>query len=264
MNSSQLKEFPVILPPHREQLEIAGVLDTWDAAVKTVEKLLANSRKQKEALMEQLIGGKRRLYGYATERRTYRLGELFHERVETNRCDLPLLSVTRDEGVIPRDAVGRKDTSNEDKSKYLRVCPGDIAYNTMRMWQGVSALSRLEGIVSPAYTVVIPNKLIDARFAAHLFKYPPVVFLFYRYSQGLVSDTWNLKFPHFSEIKVEIPLLSEQIAIAKMLNDADAEIMALEKEVNFLREEKRTIMADLLTGKRRVRLPIATVDSQAA
>lgn len=264
INSSQLKEFPVILPPHREQLEIAGVLDTWDAAVKTVEKLLANSRKQKEALMEQLIGGKRRLYGYATERRTYRLGELFHERVETNRCDLPLLSVTRDEGVIPRDAVGRKDTSNEDKSKYLRVCPGDIAYNTMRMWQGVSALSRLEGIVSPAYTVVIPNKLIDARFAAHLFKYPPVVFLFYRYSQGLVSDTWNLKFPHFSEIKVEIPLLSEQIAIAKMLNDADAEIMALEKEVNFLREEKRTIMADLLTGKRRVRLPIATVDSQAA
>lgn len=252
------------VPSVNEQRTIAAIIQTWDEAITTTERLLANSRRQKGALMEQLLAGKRRLLGHASKRCTYRLVELFAERVESNRGDLPLLSITREEGVIPRDEVGRKDTSNEDKSKYLRVCPGDIAYNTMRMWQGVSALSRYEGIVSPAYTVVVPKKRIDAQFAAYLFKYSPVVFLFYRYSQGLVSDTWNLKFHHFSEIKVEIPGLKEQVAIAHVLKDADAGIAALEKELDRLHEEKRALMADLLTGKRRVRLSEAPVEPEVA
>jgi type I restriction enzyme S subunit len=133
------------------------------------------------------------------------------------------------------------------------------------MWQGVSALSTHEGIVSPAYTVVRPKaQLIDAQFAAYLFKYRPVVFLFYRYSQGLVSDTWNLKFHHFSEIKVVIPELSEQVAIAKVLKAADDEIAALEKHLDYLREEKRALMADLLSGKRRVRVPDSMAQPEAA
>jgi len=264
LNSTQLKEFPVILPPFEEQICIARVIDTWAAAIAGTESLLAKSRRQKEALSDHLLGGKPRLTTDSTKR-IYRLGVLFDERIETNRPDLRLLSITRDEGVIPRDDVGRKDTSNEDKSKYLRVCPGDIAYNTMRMWQGVSALSTHEGIVSPAYTVVRPKaQLIDAQFAAYLFKYRPVVFLFYRYSQGLVSDTWNLKFHHFSEIKVVIPELSEQVAIAKVLKAADDEIAALEKHLDYLREEKRALMADLLSGKRRVRVPDSMAQPEAA
>ncbi len=265
LNSTQLKGFPVILPPFEEQIRIARVIDTWGAAIVATERYLANSLRQRDALADWLLGGKQRLSGHATKRKSYRLGALFDERVEVNRPDLRLLSITREEGVIPRDDVGRKDTSNEDKSKYLRVCPGDIAYNTMRMWQGVSALSPHEGIVSPAYTVVRPKaQLIDAQFAAYLFKYRPVVFLFYRYSQGLVSDTWNLKFHHFSEIKVEIPELSEQIAIANVLKAADEEIAALEKHLDCLREEKRALMADLLTGKRRVRVSSSMAESEAA
>jgi len=204
--------------------------------------------------MQQLLTGKKRLQGFSNNWTTYRLGKLFKERVENTRGDLPLLSVTREEGIIPRDDVGRKDTSNEDKSNYLRICPGDIGYNTMRMWQGVSALSAYEGIISPAYTVLIPQSKIDGRFAAYLFKFEPVVFLFYRYSQGLVSDTWNLKYPHFAEIKVSIPERKEQEAIADVLATADAEIIALTKELERLQVEKRALMQQLLTGKRRVRL----------
>lgn len=205
--------------------------------------------------MQQLLTGKKRLNGFSENWTKHRLGQLFRERVENARGDLPLLSVTREEGVIPREEVGRKDTSNDDKSKYLRICPGDIGYNTMRMWQGVSALSAYEGIISPAYTVLIPQSQIDGRFAAYLFKFAPVVFLFYRYSQGLVSDTWNLKYPHFAEIKVTIPERQEQEAIADVLVTADAEIAALTKELERLQEEKRALMQQLLTGKRRVRVP---------
>ncbi len=254
INSSQLKSFPVVVPPLEEQQRITGILRTWDEAISKTEKLLANSRTQKQALMQQLLTGKRRMQGFSNEWRHYRLGQLFKERVETNRSDLPLLSITREDGVIHRYDVGRKDTSNEDKSKYLRICPGDIGYNTMRMWQGVSALSEHEGIISPAYTVVIPNELVEGRFAAYLFKFVPVVFLFYRFSQGLVSDTWNLKYRHFAEIKVKVPERKEQEAISAVLLVADEQIITLEDKLEHLKDEKRALMQQLLTGKRRVKL----------
>lgn len=250
-----LSDVCVTIPKPPEQERISELLFTWDKAIRTIEKLLANSRRQKQALMRQLLTGKHRLPGFSGEWKQYRLGKLFKERVENARGDLPLLSITRDEGVIPRGDVGRKDTSNEDKSKYLRICSGDIGYNTMRMWQGVSALSAYEGIISPAYTVLIPQPQMDGCFSAYLFKFKPVVFLFYRYSQGLVSDTWNLKYPHFAEIKVFIPERKEQEAIAEVLAAADEEIAIRVKELKGLQEEKRALMQQLLTGKRRVRLP---------
>ena len=90
----------------------------------------------------------------------HRLDDLFTERRERNRPNLPLLAVTGKYGVVDRDFLEKRDTSNADKSKYLRVVSGDLVYNTMRMWQGVSGLAPKEGIVSPAYTVVTPAENI--------------------------------------------------------------------------------------------------------
>lgn len=255
INLQTLDPLELATPPVREQRKIGELLLTWDAAIVTAEKLLTHSRRQKRALMQQLLSGTQRLSGYSIKWKQYRLGQLFKERVENGRCDLPLLSITREEGVILRGGVGRKDTSNDDKSKYLRICPGDIGYNTMRMWQGVSALSAYEGIISPAYTVLVPTSLIDARFATYLFKFDPIIHLFYRYSQGLVSDTWNLKYPHFKTIKVTVPERKEQEAIAAVLMAADQQIALLESKLTLLKEEKRALMRQLLTGKRRVRVP---------
>ncbi|MFP4040805.1 MAG: restriction endonuclease subunit S, partial [Desulfosudaceae bacterium] len=139
------------------------------------------------------------------------------------------------------------------KSKYLRIRPGDIGYNTMRMWQGVSALSPHEGIVSPAYTIATPKKGVDGEFMAYLFKLPKTIHLFYRYSQGLTSDTWNLKFRHFREIKVTIPDIEEQKAIAQILKTCDAELALLRNKLTALQKQKRGLMQKLLTGQWRVK-----------
>lgn len=250
INATQLNAFPVLLPSLEEQREIAAALAVWDAAIATTECLLANSQTQKRSLMQALLSPQ---HG-GVDWKTHRLGLLFRERVEPQRDDLPLLSITREDGVIPRTDVGRKDTSNEDKSKYLRICPGDIGYNTMRMWQGVSALSSLEGIVSPAYTIVTPNEKIDGRYAAYLFKLPSMIFTFYRHSQGLVSDTWSLKFDHFKKISVSIPNRKEQERIVRILSAADEVITSLSAQIEHLRTEKSALMQQLLTGKRRTRL----------
>lgn len=252
INSSQLKSFPVLLPPLAEQKRVVRLLGIWDKAIKTIECLISNSRMQKQALMQQLFKAPHNTKVHAKQWQAYRLGNLFFERTEPGRLNLPLLSITRDEGVIDREDVGRKNTSNSDKSKYLRICPGDIGYNTMRMWQGVSALSQLEGIVSPAYTIVTPGPHIDGRFAAYLFKFNPMVFAFYRHSQGLVSDTWNLKYQNFAKIRVVIPPRSEQERIVAILSSASSQIGTLKKKLAVLRVEKRALMSQLLTGKRRV------------
>lgn len=255
INAAQLKAFPVLLPNIREQRLISEAIAAWDQSIAVAELLVVNSKKQKSVLARKLLTGQLRLGECAEKWKSHFLGELFSERIEPANDGLPLLSITRDTGVVLRESVGRKDTSNNDKSKYLKICVGDIGYNTMRMWQGVSALSSLEGIISPAYTVITPRQQIDGGFAAHLFKSKHVIFSFYRHSQGLVSDTWNLKFPHFATIKVTIPQLNEQRAIVKILNCADQTISAFEKKVEALKREKFVVVEQLLTGKRRMRLP---------
>ncbi|RLU00189.1 restriction endonuclease subunit S [Ketobacter sp.] len=246
-----------LIPPLPEQKKIAQILSTWDKAITTTEQLLANSQQQKKALMQQLLTGKKRLLDengvrFSGEWMHYKFGNVFKERVEVGRVDLPLLSITADEGVVYQEDTGRKNTSNEDKSKYRRICVDDIGYNTMRMWQGRSSLSDKEGIVSPAYTIVTPTDNICPTFAAYLFKLPALIHVFYRHSQGLVSDTWNLKFNHFKKISWQLPGIEEQRKIAAVLSITDREITALQQKLDGLKQEKKALMQQLLTGKRRV------------
>lgn len=248
------KKLKIAVPPYSEQKKISKLLLTWDQSITLTAKLLENIRQQKKALTHQLLSGSTRFDSQFKSWPLVRLGNLFFERAETGLDYLPLLSITSEEGVIDRSESGRKDTSNADKSKYLRICPGDIGYNTMRMWQGVSGLSALEGLVSPAYTVLSPQEGMDPLFSAYLFKLPALVHTFYRNSQGMVSDTWNLKYSHFAKIQWRIPELEEQKAIAAILFTADKEIQSIQAKLACLKQEKKALMQQLLTGKRRVKV----------
>ncbi len=243
----------VPFPPLPEQKKIAEILSSWDEAIEQTRRLIEVKKRRKKALMQQLLTAKKRLPGFNEPWEEFLLGDLFDERVEVNNDHLPLLAITGSRGVIPASEIVRKDSSNTDKSRYKRIAPGDIGYNTMRMWQGVSAVSRLEGIVSPAYTVCIPKKGLDACFMGYLFKFSPVINLLRRYSQGLVNDTLNLKFPNFAKIKVRIPALDEQRRIAELLSTADSEIESLKTKLSALEKQKRGLMQKLLTGEVRVK-----------
>lgn len=243
-----------ILPPVAEQQKIAAILTTQDKVIEVKEKRLAEKQRQKKYLMQQLLTGKKRLPGFSAAWKTDRLGKLFFERKETNCENLEMLAITGTQGIIPRKELDLKDNSSEDKSKYLRVCVGDIGYNTMRMWQGVSAYSNYEGIVSPAYTILKPSSSISAKYFAYLFKMPEIVFLFYRFSQGLVDDTRNLKYENFKKIRVCYPPdMKEQTAIAEALSTADHEIDLLQQDIEQEKQKKKALMQLLLTGIVRVK-----------
>jgi type I restriction enzyme S subunit len=131
LSKESLSNVKVLIPPKEEQKAIANCLSTWDEAIEKQTKLIAAKEQRKKALMQQLLSGKKRLPGFTEDWKEVSLGKLFSERVETKREDLELLSVGQ-QGVYPQTESNKRDISNADKSKYKRIVPGDIGYNTMR------------------------------------------------------------------------------------------------------------------------------------
>ena len=253
VSKKDFSRFKIVAPPLEEQRKIAEVLGVWDEAIEKQARLIEKLALRKRGLMQRLLSAKLRLPGFSEPWKIHKLQELFTERNETNRTDLPLLSITGDRGVILQNESEKRDTSNDDKSKYKRIAKGDIGYNTMRMWQGRSALSGLEGIVSPAYTIVVPNTDVDGYYMSVLFKQPRLIYDFWTHSQGLVGDTLNCKYRDFGQVHICCPPLAEQKAITKVLTAADREIELAKEKLERIRRQKRGLMQQLLTGKKRIK-----------
>lgn len=155
---------------------------------------------------------------------------------------MELLSVTMNDGVKPRSEIEGKDNSSEDKSNYKIVRKGDMVYNSMRMWQGANGISPCDGIVSPAYTVLMPKQEINNGYFAALFKSTNLINEFRKNSQGMTSDTWNLKYPQIETIKVQIPSVSEQDKVSALFSVLDARIVAQAQLVESLKKYKRGLL----------------------
>ena len=177
----------------------------------------------------------------------HRIGDIYAERSERGAADMELLSVTMNDGVMQRSEIEGKDNSSEDKSSYKVVRKGDMVYNSMRMWQGANGVSPYDGIVSPAYTVLTAKLPICNDYFAALFKNYKLINEFRKNSQGMTSDTWNLKYPQIETIKVYLPVIEEQEKIASILVTLDKRIAAQAALVEQLKKYKRGVIRSLLS-----------------
>lgn len=183
-----------------------------------------------------------RLAGFSDEWIEKKLGDCFEERNERS-AEGELLSVTISDGIKRFSELNRRDSSSKDKSNYKVVKKDDIVYNSMRMWQGASGCSDYDGIVSPAYTVLIPKSGIDPHFFAFFFKNPALIDRFRVYSQGLTSDTWNLKYPALSQITIRYPeSTDEQALIASFLSEVNKLLYFHEEELEKLKALKESCL----------------------
>ena len=190
---------------------------------------------------------KLRFPGFNEPYKQCRIGDIYAERSQRGASDMELLSVTMNDGVMPRSEIEGKDNSSEDKSNYKVVLTGDMVYNSMRMWQGANGISPCDGIVSPAYTVLMPKIPISNGYFAAFFKSPNLINEFRKNSQGMTSDTWNLKYPQIETIKVCIPALSEQNRVADMLRTLERRIAKQAQLVDNLKKYKRGVVAAILS-----------------
>lgn len=183
-----------------------------------------------------------RFRGFADEWEQRKLGEVLKERSERANGSEELLSVTIGNGVIKQADSDKRNTASDDKSNYKIVRKGDLPYNSMRMWQGAVGNSEYDGIVSPAYTVLVPTEEANSKFFMELFKKESTLQIFQRWSQGLTSDTWNLKYPALSTIQFYIPSVFEQTKIADYFIQLDHLITLHQRKCDETKKLKKYML----------------------
>ena len=243
-----LVELENVVPSKPEQEKIASFLSSLDHLITLHQRKYDKLQVLKKAMLEKMFpkNGSSvpeiRFKGFTDAWEQRKLGDCFTERCES-MPDGELISVTINDGIKKFSELGRHDNSNDDKSKYKKVCAGDIAYNSMRMWQGASGCSPYEGIVSPAYTVLTPNSGINSKCMAYQFKLPATIHTFKINSQGITSDNWNLKFPALSEIDIYVsPYEQEQAKIAAYFANLDHLITLHQRELEKLQNIKKSML----------------------
>lgn len=216
------KEFAksiVKLPSIPEQQKIADFLSNIDTIISNYNDTIKEWEKRKKGVIQKLFSQEVRFEAddgnNFPEWEEKILGDVFEERKEHSKGGEALLSVTIAQGIVKQSETDKRNIASENKANYKVVKKNDLAYNTMRMWQGAEGVSEYDGIVSPAYTVIKIFEGNNSYFFEILFKQTFMLQAFQRYSQGLTSDTWNLKFPAFSKIKCLIPCEDEQNKIVE-------------------------------------------------
>lgn len=238
-------------PDLEEQQKITSWLNLLSSRIEKQRQLVEALKSYKRGLSTALFTRRIRIAdageSQLPEWKKRSLGEVFSERTERARGDEKLLAVTINNGVQDRETLELKDNSSEDKTNYKVVHIGDLAYNSMRMWQGACGVSSYDGIVSPAYTVVfvVDPEMDYALFWGYYFKEISMLHTFQRNSQGLTSDTWNLKYDKFSKIIVNAPCLEEQVRIASLIDHVSNAITVNEEVLDRLLNYKRGLLADM-------------------
>ncbi|MCP8876692.1 restriction endonuclease subunit S [Latilactobacillus curvatus] len=250
INSTDIKEAIISVPAIEEQNKIGSFFKQLDNTIALQQRKLDLLTKLKQGYLQQLFPSKDkylprlRFKEFNGDWKQCTMGEIFTERTERSG-EGELISVTINSGVVKASELDRKDNSSKNKSNYKKVEIGDIAYNSMRMWQGASGYSPYKGILSPAYTVITPKNEIDSEFFAYDFKRFNMIQAFKRNSQGLTSDTWNLKFPTLKSIKINVPHFDEQRRISNTFNQVDNMLLLQQTKIDQLNKLKQAYLQKL-------------------
>jgi type I restriction enzyme M protein len=174
---------------------------------------------------------------------------------EKGHGDAQLLSVTREQGVILRDKDNKEENHNfvpDDLSGYKYIEKGDFVINKMKAWQGSYAVSKYDGIVSPAYfTCKLTG--VDKDFFSLSIRSKAYVGFFTSHSKGIRVGQWDLDPNALKSIPFFLPPVEEQRAIVGYINEKTAKVESLiselQVEIDYLKEYKQRLIADCVTGQ---------------
>lgn len=251
----------VLIPPLAEQEKIAEILSTWDQAIDSTEKRIANAELQKKALMQQLLTGKKRLLNENGERfsgkwEKVKLGSLIQEikkeKVQ-NPNEIELLTVRlHHKGAIPS---GKFPKATAKGRPYYRRCKGELIIGRQNLHNGGIAIVNEEChdlIASNAISSFKNTSLADIQFLLCLMSTNQFKFTVDTLTGG--TGQKEISTIELKKIIIKVPEIQEQQKIAEVLSTADREIELLTEKLGYLKAEKRALMQQLLTGKRRVKV----------
>lgn len=186
----------------------------------------------------------------------YTFGDIYTERKEPGDENLPLLMVSIHSGVsdgeVDAAELPKQVKRIEDKSQYKKAVSGDLVFNMMRAWQGAIGTVRTTGMVSPAYIVAEPNDKAYPLFMDYYSRTPQMINQIDRQSYGVTDFRKRLYWDSFAPIGCILPPIEEQQKIAAILTTQDKVIELKEKRLAEKQRQKKYLMQQLLTGKKRL------------
>ncbi|SCW69037.1 type I restriction enzyme, S subunit [Ruminococcaceae bacterium YRB3002] len=278
LNQQLIRNAKIILPPLSVQLKIADYLDKKcahiDSIINDMKAVIVKLKEYKLSVITETVtkgldpnvdfkdSNVEWLGRVPAHWSLFRVASLYYQTNERGCEDLPILTVSINSGISDRelndDEQDRVFARSEDRTKYKKVAPGDLAYNMMRAWQGAFGAVRVNGMVSPAYITCRPKAGvdIDTRYIEYLFRSPMAIEEMHRYSYGVADFRLRLYWPEFKNIRLCLPPFGEQTQIAdyidKTSSDIDREITRIQGIVEKLNDYKKSMIYEIVTGKKEV------------
>ncbi|WFV10513.1 restriction endonuclease subunit S [Citrobacter freundii] len=268
------KKLRIAVPPFDEQKKIAQILSAWDKAISVTENLLANSQQQKKALMQQLLTGKKRLLDengvrFSGEWRSGPLGSLVgriygggtpsRANSELWGGDIPWVTV---KDLISPRINGAQEYINEiglAESASNLVLAGTVIIAT-RMAVGKTVMASCDVAINQDLKAICASEYVCSEYIFNWFLLHSEQIA----KMGTGSTVKGVQVEAIKALNMTIPkAVEEQQKIATVLFAADAEISTLEKKLACLKDEKKALMQQLLTGKRRVSVPVKVDEKEA-
>jgi len=272
LSAKQIQELPAPIPPLPEQRKIAKILSTWDKAISTTERLIDNSKQQKKALMQQLLTGKKRLLDdsgkpFEGEWEEVLLGNIVDRPIcygvlkpgDHTEGGIPLLRIQDLKGSLLNESQMiriTKELHQEFKRTILRE--GDLVMSIVGTLGKVLKIPKqLEGAnITRAFAVIgIAEHSKD--FIKQYLTSDYIQEWLLNTATGNAQKVLNVA--AIRKLKINVPAIEEQRKIAIVLGSADKEIELLEQQLADLKLEKKALMQQLLTGKRRVKVDAEAV-----
>lgn len=267
--------FKAFVPPLPEQTAIAAFLDDKtakiDRAIAQKERMITLLKERKQIIIQNAVtkgldpnakmkhSGVEWIGEIPEHYSTTKLGLCLKPVSIKNQPDLPLLSITRELGVIVRDPEDQEANHNfipDDLSGYKVIKAGQFGMNKMKAWQGSYGVSKFDGIVSPAYYVFDLISDINPDFFHLAIRSKIYVPFFAAASDGVRIGQWDLNKSRMKEIPLVIPPIEEQLkAIVFIENQSEKIERAIAKQelqIEKLKELKSTLIDSAVTGKIKV------------
>jgi len=268
LNLPTIRSIPLVLPPLPEQQKIAQILSIWDKAISTTESLIANSQQQKKALMQQLLTGKKRFAAFDDQWKEKPLSEVAQvivspvdKKTIDGEISVELCNYTDVyyNNTITRKIQFMKATAKQTEIDKYTLKTGDVIITKDSETPGDIAIPSLvsedlNGVLCGYHLAIIrPNSnIIDGSFLNQLFSMHKTRYYFFTLATG--ATRFGLSIGGINKAHFKFPSLAEQQKIASILLSADQEIETLQQKLSHLKQEKKALMQQLLTGKRRVKV----------
>lgn len=255
LNKATLEGLPMLIPPVQEQIEIFRIISEWDSAIDLTDRLITEKRVLRKGLIQQLLTGKRRLFGFTGKWRTCKFSEFLTEsrRQGSDGATARKLTVKLyAKGVLPKE---EKTTGSESTQYYVRR-KGQFIYSKLDFLNGAFGIipDNLDGYEStldlPAFDVLSG---LNIKWLLYFVSREE----FYSQQLGLANGGRKARRVNpkaFLSCKANIPEREEQDSIVAVLAFADRELELLQAKAAALREQKIGLMQQLLTGKKRVKV----------